>query len=150
MKMPVMLKFSTGRTLACETMDYSEGGVGVKLPGDLEVPLHEKVTVSLFRGDEEYAFPATVGFTAVGRVGLRFSALTREQEFEFVKTTFARADAWTNWSEGRTPDAPLRGLRHVLVVGMGGIGALFDHLFTDARNWLTTRSPDVKKLKTKD
>ncbi len=150
MKMPVMLKFSTGRTLACETMDYSEGGVGVKLPGGLEVPLHEKVTVSLFRGDEEYAFPATVGFTAAGRVGLRFSALTREQEFEFVKTTFARADAWTNWSEGRTPDAPLRGLRHVLVVGMGGIGALFEHLFTDARTWLTTRSPDVKKLKTKD
>jgi len=44
----------------------------------------------------------------------------------------------------------LRGLRHVLVVGMGGIGALFEHLFTDAKNWLTTRSPDVKKLKTKD
>jgi cellulose synthase (UDP-forming) len=150
MKMPVMLKFSTGRTLACETMDYSEGGVGVKLPGDLQVPLHEKVTVSLFRGDEEYAFPATVGFSAVGRVGLRFSALTREQEFEFVKTTFARADAWTNWSEGRTPDAPLRGLRHVLTVGVGGIGALFEHLFNDARTWVVTRTPSAKKLKTKD
>ncbi|SAL52508.1 cellulose synthase (UDP-forming) [Caballeronia sordidicola] len=150
MKMPVMLKFSTGRTLACETMDYSEGGVGVKLPGDLQVPLHEKVTVSLFRGDEEYAFPATVGFSAVGRVGLRFSALTREQEFEFVKTTFARADAWTHWSEGRTPDAPLRGLRHVLTVGVGGIGALFEHLFIDARTWVVTRAPGAKKLKTKD
>ncbi|KQR74164.1 cellulose synthase [Burkholderia sp. Leaf177] len=150
MKMPVMLKFSTGRTLACETMDYSEGGVGVKLPGDLQVPLHEKVTVSLFRGDEEYAFPATVGFSAVGRVGLRFSALTREQEFEFVKTTFARADAWTHWAEGRTPDAPLRGLRHVLTVGVGGIGALFEHLFIDARTWLVTRAPGAKNLKTKD
>jgi PilZ domain. len=32
MQMPVMLKFSTGRTLACETIDYSEGGVGVALP----------------------------------------------------------------------------------------------------------------------
>src|SRR6185312_325839 len=53
MKMPVMLKFSTGRTLACETIDYSEGGVGVALPSKLEVPMHERVTVSLFRGDEE-------------------------------------------------------------------------------------------------
>ena len=69
MKMPVMLKFSTGRTLACETIDYSEGGVGVALPAKIEVPMHERVSVSLFRGDEEYAFPATVGFTAPGRVG---------------------------------------------------------------------------------
>ena len=101
MQMPVMLKFSTGRTLACETIDYSEGGVGVALPAAIQVPMHERVTVSLFRGDEEYAFPATVGFTAPGRVGLRFSTMTREQEYEFVKTTFARADAWTGWSEGR-------------------------------------------------
>jgi len=106
MKMPVMLKFSTGRTLACETMDYSEGGVGVKLPGDLEVPLHEKVTVSLFRGDEEYAFPATVGFTAVGRVGLRFSALTREQEVRVRENHLLPRRCLDQLSEGRTPDAP--------------------------------------------
>jgi cellulose synthase (UDP-forming) len=150
MKMPVMLKFSTGRTLACETTDYSEGGVGVKLPDNIEVPMHERVTISLFRGDEEYAFPATVGFSAVGRVGLRFSALTREQEFEFVKSTFARGDAWTNWSDGRTPDAPLRGLRHVLVVGAQGIGGLFEHLINDFRTWISPRSTDTKKLKTKE
>ncbi|MBV8626347.1 MAG: UDP-forming cellulose synthase catalytic subunit, partial [Paraburkholderia sp.] len=80
MKMPVMLKFATGRTLACETIDYSEGGVGVALPARIEVPMHERVTVSLFRGDEEYAFPATVGYTEPGRVGLRFSELSKEQE----------------------------------------------------------------------
>ena len=133
MQMPVMLKFSTGRTLACETIDYSEGGVGVKLPSDIEVPMHERVTVSLFRGDEEYAFPATVGFTERGRVGLRFGTLTREQEFEFVKTTFARADAWTGWAEGRRADTPLRGLSHVLLVGTRGIVGLFEHLYSDVR-----------------
>jgi cellulose synthase (UDP-forming) len=81
---------------------------------------------------------------------LRFSSMTREQEYEFVKTTFARADAWTNWSEGRTADAPLRGLRHVLLVGTRGIGGLFEHLFIDLRTWMGRRSVDVKKLKTKD
>jgi cellulose synthase (UDP-forming) len=48
--------------------------------------------------------------------------MSREQEYEFVKTTFARADAWTGWAEGRPTDTPLRGLRHVLLVGVGGIG----------------------------
>ncbi len=57
MKMPVMLRFGTGRTLACETIDYSEGGVGVALPQNISVPLHERVTVSLFRGDERIRVP---------------------------------------------------------------------------------------------
>jgi len=150
MKMPVMLKFATGRTLACETIDYSEGGVGVKLPNGIAVPLHERVTVSLFRGDEEFAFPATVGFSEPGRVGLRFLQLTREQEYDFVKTTFARADAWTGWSEGRLADTPLRGLSHVLLVGTRGIAGLFEHLYSDLRTWTSKTPVDAKKLTTKD
>ena len=149
MKMPVMLKFSTGRTLACQTIDYSEGGVGVELPNSIQVPMHERVTVSLFRGDEEYAFPATVGFTAPGRVGLRFEAMSREQEYEFVKSTFARADAWMGWAEGRQQDTPLRGLSHVLLVGVRGIAGLFEHLYEDLRGSMRRRPIDVKKLETK-
>jgi len=139
MKIPVMLRFGTGRTLACETIDYSEGGVGVALPKGIQVPLHENVTLSLFRGDEEYAFAATVSFSAPGRAGLRFVEMTREQEFAFVKSTFSRADAWTGWAEGRQNDAPLRALSHVLRVGLGGIGGLFDHLYGDFRAWMTKR-----------
>jgi cellulose synthase (UDP-forming) len=149
MKMPVMLKFSTGRTLACQTIDYSEGGVGVELPASIQVPMHERVTVSLFRGDEEYAFAATVGFTAPGRVGLRFDEMSREQEYEFVKSTFARADAWMGWAEGRQQDTPLRGLSHVLLVGVRGIAGLFEHLYGDLRGSMRGRPIDVKKLETK-
>jgi cellulose synthase (UDP-forming) len=149
MKMPVMLKFSTGRTLACQTIDYSEGGVGVELPASIQVPMHERVTVSLFRGDEEYAFPATVGFSAPGRVGLRFDEMSREQEYDFVKSTFARADAWMGWAEGRQQDTPLRGLSHVLLVGVRGIAGLFEHLYGDLRGFTRGRPIDVKKLETK-
>lgn len=135
MKIPVMLKFSTGRTLACETIDYSEGGVGVALPDKLQIPTHERVTVSLFRGDEEFTFPATVGFSTPGRVGLRFMTASREEEYDIIQTTFARADAWTGWAEGRQADTPLRGLSHVLLVGMRGIGGLFVHLYEDLRRY---------------
>jgi cellulose synthase (UDP-forming) len=131
MKIPVTLRFSTGRTLVCETIDYSEGGVGVVLPDGIQVPQHESVTVLLQRGQDEYAFPATVGFTEPGRVGLRFASLTREQEFELVRATFARADAWTDWADGREPDTPLRALAHVLRIGVQGIGGLFVHLYGD-------------------
>ncbi|MCQ0033190.1 UDP-forming cellulose synthase catalytic subunit [Burkholderia glumae] len=135
MTMPVMLRFGTGRTLACETIDYSEGGVGVALPQKISVPLHERITVSLFRGDEEYAFRAVVASSTPGRAGLQFVEMTKDQEFNFVKTTFARADAWTGWAEGRKPDAPLRALGTVLSAGARGIFNLFEHLYADARAW---------------
>jgi cellulose synthase (UDP-forming) len=139
MSIPVTLRFSTGRTLACVTIDYSEGGVGVQLPDGIQVPSREPVTVLLQRGHDEFAFPATVGYTEPGRVGLRFEALTREQEFELVSATFARADAWTDWADGREPDTPLRALAHVLSIGVQGIGGLFVHLYSDIAARLTLR-----------
>jgi len=133
MKMPVMLRFSTGRTLACETIDYSEGGVGVALPQGIQVPMYENVMVSLFRGNEEYAFAATVSFSEPGRAGLHFVGMSKAQEFDFVKTTFSRADAWTSWADGRQPDAPLRALSQVLRAGALGISGVFQHLYSDLR-----------------
>ncbi|RAR48348.1 cellulose synthase (UDP-forming) [Paraburkholderia unamae] len=137
MTMPVMLRFGTGRTLACETLDYSEGGVGVKLPQNISVPLHEPVTVSLFRGDEEYAFRATVSFTEPGRAGLQFVEMSKDQEFNFVNATFSRADAWSGWAQGREPDRPLRALAQVWLAGAHGIGGFFGHLYGDFRAWAT-------------
>ncbi|MGV2290226.1 UDP-forming cellulose synthase catalytic subunit [Trinickia sp. YCB016] len=147
MTVPAALRFSTGRTLACETIDYAEGGVGLRLPASIEIPMHEKVSVSLFRGNEEFVFPASVTFTAPGRVGLQFAPLTREQELDFVQSTFARADAWTNWAEGRQADAPLRGLMHVMRVGCAGITGLFEHIYSDfqkARRMRRLRAGEAK------
>ncbi|KWN65871.1 UDP-forming cellulose synthase catalytic subunit [Burkholderia ubonensis] len=133
-KLPVMLRLSTGRTLACETIDYSEGGLGVLLPDALTLTERERVIVSLFRGQEEYAFPTMVCFSKPGRAGLRFDKLTKHQEFDFMKMTFTRADAWTGWSDGRRPDTPLRGLSHVFRAGAHGIGKFCRHLYIDTRS----------------
>ncbi|CAB3751978.1 UDP-forming cellulose synthase catalytic subunit [Paraburkholderia humisilvae] len=133
MRFPASLRFATGRTLACETVDYGEGGVALKLPSEVHVPLHESVVVSLFRGNDEFVFPADVTYSVPGRVGLQFEPLTRAQELEFVESTFARADAWTGWAEGREVDTPLRSLGHVMSVGVSGIAGLFEHLRGDLR-----------------
>jgi cellulose synthase (UDP-forming) len=133
MRFPASLRFTTGRTLACETVDYAEGGVALQLPGATHVPLHESVVVSLFRGNDEFVFPADVTYSVPGRVGLRFAPMTREQELDFVQSTFARADAWTGWAEGREADTPLRSLGHVMSVGVSGIAGLFEHLYADLR-----------------
>ncbi|CAM2157182.1 Cellulose synthase catalytic subunit [UDP-forming] [Pararobbsia alpina] len=142
-----MLRFANGRTLACETIDYSEGGVAIRIPAGVTIPLHEEVQVSLFRGEEEFVFPAVIVFTQTDRVGVRFTTLTPQQELDFVQSTFSRADAWTDWAKGRKPDTPLRGLWHVLRVGTRGILQLFGHVMADATKLGKRDANKTKKTK---
>jgi cellulose synthase (UDP-forming) len=127
-----MLRFANGRTLACETIDYSEGGVAIRIPDGVAIPLQEEVQVSLFRGEDEFVFPAVVVFAAPGRLGVRFTTLSAQQELDFVQSTFSRADAWTDWAKGRETGTPLGGLVHVLSVGARGIVQLLGHIRRDA------------------
>ncbi|ACC72414.1 UDP-forming cellulose synthase catalytic subunit [Paraburkholderia phymatum] len=147
MRIPASLRFSTGRTLTCETVDYAEGGLALQLPAAIQVPLHEQVVVSLFRGQDEFVFPADVTYAVPGRVGLKFGAMTREQELDFVQSTFARADAWTGWAEGREVDTPLKSFSHVMRVGVGGIGGLFEHLYADLRTLRSRRKAAANDTK---
>ncbi|MBF5014644.1 UDP-forming cellulose synthase catalytic subunit [Burkholderia pseudomultivorans] len=139
---PVMLRFANGRTLACETRDYSEGGIGVIVPDDVGIPLGEAVTVSLFTGVDEYAFPGTIEYVERGRVGMRFDNLSQRQEFELVSSTFARADAWIDWGAGRRPDSPPRAFLHVLQVSLRGFRRFVSRLYADLRAWRRVRRPD--------
>ncbi|MBU9296682.1 UDP-forming cellulose synthase catalytic subunit [Burkholderia multivorans] len=139
---PVMLRFANGRTLACETRDYSEGGIGVAVPDDVDIPLGEAVTVSLFRGVDEYTFPGTIEYTGRGRIGMRFENLSQRQEFELVSSTFARADAWIDWGAGRRPDSPPRAFLHVLQVSLQGFRRLVSRAYADMHAWRRSRDRD--------
>ncbi|MGI4859275.1 MAG: UDP-forming cellulose synthase catalytic subunit [Janthinobacterium lividum] len=144
MTLRAMLRLPTGRTIACQTIDYSEGGLGLRLPAAVQLPLQEGVMVSLYRGDEEFAFPALVAFSQDNRVGVHFHELSLEQEIDLVQCTFARADAWTDWSAGRKRDAPLRGLAHVLGAGVMGFYHLFRHVGRDIRRIRTGKLAPAK------
>ena len=146
MKIRASMRFANGRTLACQTSDYSEGGLGLALPPGVQVPVGETLTISLFRGDEEYAFPATVAFASGSRLGVSFTSLTLQQEMEFVQCTFARADAWIGWAEGRQRDTPLRGLAHVLSAGVLGFVHLLRHVGRDLAK-LRAAKPSASKTK---
>ncbi|KVE03195.1 cellulose synthase [Burkholderia vietnamiensis] len=132
-RIPVMLRFGNGRTLACETLDYSEGGIGVAVPEDARVPDGEQVTVSLFRGVDEYAFPGTIEYAEPGRLGIRFETLSQQQEFDLVSSTFARADAWIDWTAGRRPDSPPHAFLHLATVGIRGLLRVIARLYGDLR-----------------
>lgn len=120
--LPAALRFADGKTLMCETDDFSQSGVGLRVPPDLRLEAGSQVHVSLFRSDEEGTFPAEVTFSGGGRLGLRFDGLSLQQQADIARLTFARADAWIDFWGNRQHDKPLTSLKSVMVIGVRGLG----------------------------
>ena len=122
--LPAVIRFDNGRTLVCKTEDFSQHGLGLAVPPDVDIPVGSRLAVSLFRSDEEGVFPAIVAFSGKGRVGVKFEGLSLRQQAELASLTFARADAWiATWGTGQR-DKPLRSLKSVIVTGLRGMRQL--------------------------
>jgi cellulose synthase (UDP-forming) len=143
--LPAMLRLHDGKTVVCETTDYSSTGLGIRLPaGFPPIPNGEQLHVSVYRGTEERVFPAKVVFAARDVLGLRFENLTMYQQIELAEMTFARADTWAKaWGQG-APDTPWTAFREVTRIGIHG----FRQLIT--LGWQATRARRAARpLKTK-
>ncbi len=120
-QLPAMLGLVNGKTIVCRTSDFSQSGVGISLPAEVEVPQGTQLQVSLFRDENESVFPATVVFSRGQSLGLSFDNLSLQQQNELVRLTFSRADIWAaGWGQG-VVDTPLAALREVSLVGLRGI-----------------------------
>jgi cellulose synthase (UDP-forming) len=149
-QLPSTVRFANGRTIACETQDFSQTGLGLTLPANMEVPLGEKVQVSIFRHRDEGVFPAVVVFNRDNRLGVHFENLTVKQQVELAQLTFARADTWANaWGNG-VRDTPLTALKTVVRIGFKGFGLFFKHLYSMATAPRNTRRAAAPKLDTGD
>ncbi|WP_409522286.1 UDP-forming cellulose synthase catalytic subunit [Pseudomonas sp.] len=118
--LPAKLSFADGHTLACNTNDFSQRGMGLTLPQGLELERGQPVQVSLFLDQQEYLFPAQVMYGRGTSLGLTFQELTLQQQFDLTRLTFSRADTWAKaWGQGS--DTPLSALWEVSRIGWRGI-----------------------------
>ncbi|NYE21761.1 UDP-forming cellulose synthase catalytic subunit [Pigmentiphaga litoralis] len=144
------LRFTNGKTLSCETEDFSQTGLGLRIPADVDVPIGQQVLVSIFRNNDEGVFPATVAFRNGEHLGVRFHELNTQQQVELAQLTFARADNWASgWGQGDR-DTPLTALRGVMRVGVRGFGMFFKHLYSMAKTPRSARKAAQPKLDTGD
>jgi cellulose synthase (UDP-forming) len=132
-RLPAELTLANGQTVNCEISDFSEGGVGLRAPAGVHLTPNERVTLGVYRGERRFGFPASVAFGGRDHVGLRFDKMTLAQEAQFLQCTFARADAWLRWTQGRDRDRPLRGFREVFVASLLGVWALITSIFGGGR-----------------
>ena len=120
---PATIIFANGRTLACQTRDFSSTGVGLQLPADAHLTAGEKIQIVLARDRMEIVLPGTVVGTD-GSIGVLFDELSIEQHRDLVQVTFSEADAWVrDWCTAK-PDAPLASLGEVINHGLGNLLSL--------------------------
>nr|WP_199064403.1 UDP-forming cellulose synthase catalytic subunit [Chromobacterium sp. ASV5] len=124
--LPVTLHLPDGKAYRCHTLDYSEGGMALRLPAGLSLRRYrdEDLTVSLRRGQRSFAFPCRMVFARDGRLSVRFSDLSMEQERELVQCTFARADAWLEADARAHEGSPLHGAGDVWRMGSSSLRQL--------------------------
>jgi len=137
-RLPAVLHQPDGRLIRCQTVDFSDSGCALSVPLATGLQRDEKVMVSLWRGAEEHAFCAQVISSDATQVRLQWMLASQEEQMMLIQCTFARADAWLSWSEGRETDKPLRGLQSVLRVGILGIVRVF-HYAAPADSSFSTR-----------
>lgn len=144
---PATLSLPDGRRVACNTIDFSQEGLGVKLPAPIGQNVGDTLLLSLFRGDEERIFPAQIVFKSDTRVGLRFQNLTLAQQIELAQMTFARADIWARTWHETTPDKPMTAVIQITRIGLHGMHMLMKESLGALRNKLR-RTPQPEHVTT--
>jgi len=129
-----------GSWFDCKTRDFSQNGMGLALPPQVQLSANEKLQLCILRPTPSSRFPATTVYNNDSNVvGVQFEELTLRQQSELVRLTFSRADTWANtWGNGR-PDAPMSALREVSSIGLRAILRLFVTTLKDSRAQLRKR-----------
>jgi cellulose synthase (UDP-forming) len=130
-KLPATINLPDGKTIVCETVEFSQNGFELKISQPLDLPRDSKIMVSLFRGDKEVVLPCTVKRSGKA-IGVLVDELTTEQQNGFVQTTFSRADNWINVWNVDSKDSLLRSFGEVMKYGILNLVPLFIHAFHDS------------------
>lgn len=145
MAMPAMVKLPNGRTIACTTVDFSEGGFALQLPAPLSAEPGSDVTVSLFRGEREFSFPAITVYNVGQTFRVRFEGMSLENYRDLVAATFSRGDAWQQWLRPNPKsDAPFKGFQEVVKFGIIGMQRFVHSLTRLAARQFTLRKLSAK------
>lgn len=144
--LPMRLVRADGSEIDGVTQDFSQKGLGFRLPDGIEIPKGERVQISLFRNQQLSVFPAVIVFSREGLLGAQFDQLSLRQQSELIRLTFSRADTWAaTWGNGQV-DTPLAALRDVSGIALRGIYELFKATVMEVRKLFRRRQVSPSTL----
>jgi cellulose synthase (UDP-forming) len=130
---PATLYLPDGSVLPCTTLNFSTGGMALKLAQPRPVEPGTPVQVGLSYRGHEQPLPAEVRHDRDGQVSIQFTEMSVEQERWLVASTFARADIWlSHWGQHER-DSFFRSMLQVLGASLRGFGRLGGHVADSVR-----------------
>lgn len=121
------ISLGDGRLFNCRTLDYSEGGIALKIPESLGLAPEDHVTVNLPLGLQEFSFPARVLIHNPAKLQLRWEAMTLDQEKALIQCIYSRADTWLHWGRSDKNDRLVVNLREIFALGIQGYQRLLHY-----------------------
>ncbi|ALJ29390.1 Cellulose synthase catalytic subunit [Stenotrophomonas acidaminiphila] len=135
LEMKALLHLPDGRALACSTVDFSTGGLAIRLDQPQPVQPDTPVEIELRHRQRSQRLPAQVRHDRDAQgLSLQFGELSIEQERWLIASTFARADIWVSLWGRHERDTFLRSLSDVLRASLRGFHRLGRFVITRGRN----------------
>lgn len=133
--MGARLEVSGVESFDVEVCDFSKDGLGIKVV--LDDLGNTKLTELLKKGqivrvcfDDDAAsrhFLGEVQVSERGRIGLTLHFENLEEQIDYVRCTFARADRFAHSFENLTQDTLFNGIRTLFVLGLKGYSKMVDY-----------------------
>ncbi len=126
---PLIVRLPGGRTIATETIDMSNGGAGIRLPGQVDLAPDAMVHLAFPQSSKPNALHATVVSLENSELRVRFDDLSIAEQEVLTLQLYSRADSWLGWGESRQNDKVLRSLGRIFKISMSGLMATVFTLF---------------------
>ena len=147
-RLPATIVLPDGKTIICETNDFSKDGAELSCTTQLRPAVGDRILLSIYRGQKEVVIPCIIARSS-GTIGVRFDNLTISQQVALTQVTFSRADNWVNVLGKDSTDAPLKALKEVMKYGILNMGPLLrdaiSDLYSTANLFLKNKRRQVRR-----
>ena len=140
---PLSIKLPDGRSIACETVDMSNGGAGIRLSEPLDLAPDSLVYLTFSGTPSAVPLHATVVSLEESVLRVRFDNLSIAEQEVLTIQLYSRADSWLGWGESRESDNVLRSLGRIFQISMRGLKATFLSIFTNEDKAARRKSPSL-------
>ncbi|MCD9027075.1 UDP-forming cellulose synthase catalytic subunit [Luteimonas sp. BDR2-5] len=131
--MQAVLHLPDGQALPCTTVDFSMGGMAIRLDTGQPVQPGTEVEIELSSRNRSERLPALVLQDRDEQgLGIQFRELTLKQERWLIASTFARADIWYSKWGRHAQQGYLASVGGVLVASAHGLRVLGKYIATSA------------------
>ncbi|RUO19700.1 UDP-forming cellulose synthase catalytic subunit [Aliidiomarina iranensis] len=117
---PITVITRSEHAYAVELVDYSDRGLGLKLPENCWLEENDEVDILLQDGLSSHSFKAQIVSRRGNLAGAIMQVDAIEDQQALIRATFSRADAWVGWRDTSYQERPISSLREVLAVGARG------------------------------